>query len=461
MEGRIMAKVTPEEQKAREVPEKKAAEPKVKGHDELTQQDVQKALEVLGKKVNRQSAISFLVCVHCGLCNDSCHYFLSLKDPKMAPAYKADQVRKVYKRKFDAFNRIFPRMILDSKADTEWLKTLYDVCFGSCTMCRRCTMNCPFGVDKAMLIRAGRSMLAAFRYVPPGLQATVDIHMETGNNMGVSSDDLKDTIEWIQEDLQEELSDPNFTIPLDKVGAKYFITLNPREPKYYPLTIRAMARILYAAKEDFTVSTRNWDATNYALFNGDDAAAKKIASMVVEEAERLNVQYLVSTECGHGFRVIRWEAQNWLGRPIKFKVKGFVELMAEFLRDGKIKLDPSVNKEPVTYHDPCNQARSGGVIEEPRYILRRAVADFREMTPNRQHNFCCGGGGGALTMTEFAPRRLEAGRVKADQIKATGAKLVATSCHNCIDQLNELSRHYNLGVKALNLCELVSEALVL
>jgi Fe-S oxidoreductase len=134
--------------------------------------------------------------------------------------------------------------------------------------------------------------------------------------------------------------------------------------------------------------------------------------------------------------------------------------MAEFIRDGQIKLDPSVNKDPVTYHDPCNQARSGGVVEEPRYILSKAVMDFREMTPNREKNFCCGGGGGALTMTEFAPRRLDAGIVKADQIKATGAKLVATSCHNCIDQLNELSRHYDLGVKALNLCELVSEALV-
>jgi Fe-S oxidoreductase len=460
LEGKIMAEITAEKEKVKKVPEKGALDTETKTAQDLTDQDVEKALEVFKKKINRQSGISLLVCAHCGMCNDACHYYLGLQDPKMVPAYKADQLRRVYKRKLDPFNKIFPGAILDGKTDIKWLEKLYDVCWGSCTMCRRCTMNCPFGVDKAMLIRAGRSMLSSFNYVPPGLQATVDIHLQTGNNMGVSAQDLKETIEWVEEDLQEELGDPDFKIPLDKEGAKYFLTLNPREPKYYPLTIQAMSRIMYAAKEDFTISTRYWDATNYALFNGDDVATKKLASMVVEEAERLGAEYLVSTECGHGFRVIRWEAQNWLGRPLEFKVKAFVELMAEFIRDGQIKLDPSVNKDPVTYHDPCNQARSGGVVEEPRYILSKAVMDFREMTPNREKNFCCGGGGGALTMTEFAPRRLDAGIVKADQIKATGAKLVATSCHNCIDQLNELSRHYDLGVKALNLCELVSEALV-
>jgi Fe-S oxidoreductase len=456
-----MAQILTDTEKPRETPAKKVIESHTKAAQDLSDQDVAKALEVLGKKVNRQSAISLLVCAHCGMCNDSCHYYVALQEPELVPAYKADQVRRVYKRKFDPFNRIIPGALLDAKADKKWLEKLYDVCWGSCSMCRRCTINCPFGVDKAMLIRAGRSMLSSFGYVPPGLQATVDTHLQTGNNMGISGDELKDTIEWVEEDLREDLKDPDYTIPLNKKGAKYFLTLNPREPKYYPLTIFAMAKIMYAAGEEFTISTQYWDATNYALFNGDDVGTKKISTMVVEEAEKLQAQYLVSTECGHGFRVLRWEAQNWLGRPLQFKVKGFVEVMAELIRDGKIKLDPSTNQEPVTYHDPCNQARSGGIIEEPRYILTRAVMDFREMTPNRQLNFCCGGGGGALTMTEFAQRRLGAGKVKADQIKATGAKVVATSCHNCIDQINELSRHYGLGIKALNICELVREALVL
>ena len=66
-----------------------------------------------------------------------------------------------------------------------------------------------------------------------------------------------------------------------------------------------------------------------------------------------------------------------------------------------------------------------------------------------------------LSMTEFAKDRIAAGKVKADQILATGAEIVVTSCHNCLDQLDEVKRHYKLKVKIQNLSELVANALVL
>ncbi|NLI47614.1 MAG: (Fe-S)-binding protein, partial [Acidobacteria bacterium] len=133
----------------------------------------------------------------------------------------------------------------------------------------------------------------------------------------------------------------------------------------------------------------------------------------------------------------------------------------EYIREGRLTLDPSKNTERVTLHDPCNLVRLGGVVEEQRYILRRAVSDFTEMTPNREKNFCCGGGGGQLAMTRYAKRRLQAGRIKADQIGATAAKVVATPCHNCVDQLSELNKEYKLGVAIKTVCELVADALVL
>jgi Fe-S oxidoreductase len=88
------------------------------------------------------------------------------------------------------------------------------------------------------------------------------------------------------------------------------------------------------------------------------------------------------------------------------------------------------------------------------------VADFVEMTPNRQDNYCCGGGGGMLSMSEYGERRVASGRIKADQIRATGAKIVATPCHNCADQLIELSKVYKLGVEIQAVVELVYAALV-
>jgi len=87
--------------------------------------------------------------------------------------------------------------------------------------------------------------------------------------------------------------------------------------------------------------------------------------------------------------------------------------------------------------------------------------DFREMTPNRQENYCCTGGGGAMSMSEYTPRRLVSAKVKADQLTATGAKVVVTSCHNCVDGLSDTIKHYKLDIEVKQLVDLVEEALVL
>jgi Fe-S oxidoreductase len=237
-------------------------------------------------------------------------------------------------------------------------------------------------------------------------------------------------------------------------------TFNPREVKYFPYLIQAAAKIFDAAGEDWTVSTESWDVTNYALFSGDDDAARVIAGNLEQAVNHLGADVLVMAECGHGFRSQRWEGENWVGHRYPFPIISFVELQAQYIREGRIKLDPTVNDQRVTYHDPCNQVRQGGIIEEPRYILHRTVMDFVEMEPHGVENYCCGGGGGMLSMSEFAQDRIAAGGVKAGQIKATGAKIVATSCHNCLDQLMEVNKHYKLGVKVQNLSELVANAIV-
>jgi Fe-S oxidoreductase len=64
-------------------------------------------------------------------------------------------------------------------------------------------------------------------------------------------------------------------------------------------------------------------------------------------------------------------------------------------------------------------------------------------------------------MTRFTERRIKAGEIKADQIKATGAEVVVTPCHNCIDQLMELNKHYKMGIEIKTLSEIVADSLVL
>jgi len=420
------------------------------------------ALNILRQRLSSRLVTHLNSCVRCGLCAESCHYFLAdNKNEKYIPGKKVDLISQIFRRYFTLSGKLFPGWFGGKDLNESTIEEMVDLFYGMCSMCGRCSVHCSIGIDIPLLVRTARSMLVELDLVPDGLQSTVNTAIETGNNMGIPRDELVDTLQWLEEDLQMEVEDDNASIPLDKKGAQILYTLNPREPKFFPLSISAMAKIFYAAKEDWTISTNTYDVTNYAYFSGDDEAAEELTNRLYLETEKLGAKVLALAECGHGFRAIRWEGPHWINKPYPFPVISIIEVMAEYVRKDKIKLDPGLNKKIVTLHDPCNLVRNGGVQEEQRFVLKNAVENFVEMTPNRENNYCCGGGGGQLSMSEFKERRISSGKIKADQIKKTGAKIVATPCHNCIDQLMELNKEYQLGVEIKTISEIVADALII
>jgi Fe-S oxidoreductase len=186
-----------------------------------------------------------------------------------------------------------------------------------------------------------------------------------------------------------------------------------------------------------------------------------VAKNVYEAAVRLRAKRIVISECGHGYRSTRWEGYNWAEYDQDVPTESVILTLMRYIKEGKIQVDASKNPEPVTFHDSCNIARSGDLLEEPRWVLNRVCDDFREMSPNRRENFCCTGGGGLLSMAEYKPLRMEVAKIKADQLLATGAKQVCTICHNCVDGLTDVIKHYKLDIKVVQVLELVANALVI
>lgn len=427
----------------------------------LTAADIQKAVETFRAALGHQGAADLSACVHCGLCADTCHYALTSDEPENPPAYKVNLVMAVFKRYFTRLGRTIPGWVgareLDETLTREWV----DVLFGRCSLCGRCNLNCSVGLNITALITAARAALTAIGLIPPELQSTITTAYTTGNNMGIARNDWVETVQWLEEELRTETGDPTARMPLDAAGARCLYAVNPREPKFFPLSLLAAGKIFHAAGESWTLASDHYDVTNYGLYSGETLVAGELSDRLVRTVERLGCQELILGECGHGFNANRWAAPEWLSKRYPFRVRSVLELMAEYIRDDRIRLDPTKNTDRVTLHDPCNLVRLGGVVEAQRFVLRHAVQHFVEMTPNRENNFCCGGGGGQLAMTRYAHRRLRAGRIKADQIGATSAKVVATPCHNCVDQLSELNKEYKLGVTIKTVCELVADALVL
>ena len=422
--------------------------------------NVQKAIDILTKHTDSKLLTHLNACVHCGLCETSCLFYKTFQESKYIPGKKVDMVSSIYRRYCTLLGRTAPKLTHARELDDETITEMVDSLFGACTMCGRCVKHCSIGVDIPFVVRTGRRMLAAMGKVPQTLQATVDAAIQTGNNMAIPTEDFVDTIEWMQEDLQDELGE-NATIPLNEEGKEILYTLNPREPKFFPLSIAAAAKIFYAAGASWTLSTEMYDVTNYGYFSGNDEEATAIAKKMFDEVHKLKCKTLVLGECGHGSRALRWEAPNYLKTHPDFKMVTLIEQLEEYIKTGRIKVDKTLNTKKYTIHDPCNIVRNGGLYNSLRYVTRQVVSDFVEMAPYGSDNFCCGGGGGMLAMSEYNERRLKVGKIKADQIAATGAQVVITPCHNCVDQLMQINHEYKLNVEIKSLAEVVADALVL
>jgi Fe-S oxidoreductase len=409
--------------------------------------------EQFGKLIDRRLMASLEACVRCGICAESCHYYQADPKPENTPFFRAEQVRSVYRSMFDPIGKIAPRWVGAKPATQERMKELTDMAFTKCTLCRRCTVNCPFGVDTAAIMRSVRAVASANGEAPEILTQLADASITREENMDLFKDIYLEQIEMMEEELQELSGDSTARIPIEVQDVDVlYVALSGAH------TILPAARLFHETGTNWCLSM--FEAANYGLFIADTATAKRITDRIVKEAKRLNAKRVVVTDCGHAYTTLRWEAPNWYGEPFLFEVTSLIELIAGWITDGTLKVDPSRNPESVTYHDSCNLGRISGLIEEPRIILRAVCEDFRDMTPNGENNYCCGGGGGLVAIEEAKQIRLKAGKPKADQIKATGAEFVAASCDNCRIQLGEIATNYGLGTQVTGLPELVLNALV-
>ncbi|MDR7418310.1 MAG: (Fe-S)-binding protein [Armatimonadota bacterium] len=413
---------------------------------------VKSALEVLEAQLNQPLQAALEVCARCGICAEACHYYRAEPALEHVPAFRGEQLRRAYRAEHDLLSRVFPRWTGARTLDEATLGKMAEMAFSTCTLCRRCTFNCPLGVDTPLMMRAIRAMATATGTAPEILVMLADAAIEQGKDPEMYRELFLDNITDLEGQLRELMNDPHARIPVEEKGAKIL---------YVPLagahSILPPAVIFNAARESWTLSL--FQASNYGIFLGDVERAKAIAKRIVDEAKRLEVQEIVLAECGHAYTVYRWEAPNWFGPDYTFRIRSIVEVIAEYVADGRLRLDPTANPDPITYHDSCNLARSGGLIEEPRAVLRAAAMEVREMTPNREQAFCCGGGGGLVAVPEYEEKRLRAGRPKAEQIRQTGARVVVAACENCRLQMGDLATHYGLGVEISSLADLVVKAM--
>jgi len=386
-------------------------------------------------------------CMHCGLCADACLYFLSNdRDPTYSPAGKVKQT-------------IWEMLDKKGEVSIEFLRRAVHIAYIECNVCKRCAMYCPFGIDVAYLMLMVRRICHKLEITPLYIQDTVNSHSATMNQMWVKEDEWIDTLQWQEEDAREEFE--NLRIPLDKEGADVMYSVIAPEPKFQAGLLYQAATIMHAAGINWTMpSSPGWDNSNMAMFTGDNEISGRIARAFYETAARLKVNRIVMGECGHAFRSTYDVGNRWIGWAIPpFEVVHAVEFYHELLTSGRIKIAKKFTKT-VTLHDPCNISRGRGLHDMAREVTHMLCENFIEMTPNREHNFCCGAGGGVINCgPPYKGERMVNNRRKAEQLKATGAEVLIAPCHNCHSGLEDIVEYYDLNMEVKFLGDIIYETM--
>lgn len=401
-------------------------------------------------------------CAKCNTCSEACHIFqASNGDEIYRPSYRVDVLRRMHKKYFTSSGKLLGGLVgADVEASWESIARLGEMAY-RCNLCRRCAQACPLGLDNGLAAKEIRKLFSqelGIAPTPVHKKGTV-LQLEVGSTTGLTRPALLDTIEFIEEDI-EERTGRAVKFPIDEEGADVLLLHNAGEFIAWPDNPAAFAILLDEAGVSWTLSSElmGYDGVNYGVWY-DDVQAKKVALAQFEVAKKLGVKRIVVGECGHAHKAIGVAADRMAASEDKVPVESFLPLMAQLVREGRLKFDPSRNDFPVTLHDPCNMVRQMGIVQPQREILRAIAPQFREMTPHGVDNYCCGGGSGFAIMNSYNFgdfRDKVSARKKLEQIiNAFGEefsdpgvlKCVCAPCSNCKGTIRDILKAYKVTAR--------------
>jgi Fe-S oxidoreductase len=412
---------------------------------------LEKGINAMKLQVDASVASFFSSCMNCGICADACLFYTETGDPERTPINKTEPLRRIWKSEYTLFGRIGKlfglNKTVDEKLLTDWETLVYD----SCSMCGRCSMVCPVGNDIALMIRKTREGMAAAGHAPEGLIGATKRAVTIGSPMGIKLPALMAQIAHVEKDT-------GMKIPVDVEGAEYMLLLSSMEIMNFPEFIDAVTRIFNKAKVSWTISSEAFEATNSGIQIGVSEIAAELVQRIVDAAEKLKVKTVISPECGHAYMAIRWEGPNLVGKAFNFKVRHILEVLDEFRLDGRLKISGRETQK-LTYHDPCQIARRGGVIQQPRNLINMFADNFVEMPDHGKMNWCCGAGGGVSSNERADDIRLKVFQRKKDQLDAIHPDAIISACSNCRIHLEDGLEEYHMDIPLLSLTETLAEHL--
>jgi len=454
---------------------------------ELVEDWKEKAIDKLGELTRKYRGLQVFLdaCVKCGACTDKCHYYLGTTDAKNMPVARQDLLRSVYRYYHTPTGRLLGKLGMEKlvgarELTREVLDEWYSY-FHQCSQCRRCSVYCPYGIDTAEVSMAAREVLDSVGMGQKYCNEIIAKVYKIGNNLGLPEPALADTLEGLEEDVEEETG-VAVKYPLDVEGADVLL-VTPSADFFAEPHIDGLigyGKVFHQAGISWTLSSHASEAANFGMFIGSYENMRRIALRIREAALDLKVKRIVFGECGHAWRVA-YSFLNTLAGPFDFLDPKYpvpqhiLEVTHGLIQQGALKLDPSANDHmTLTFHDSCNVARAtrmgpkpGGQFTIPREVIKAVCNNFYDMPAETtcEGTYCCGGGGGLLT-DDLMEIRVKGALPRMQALKQVveenGVTHMAAICAICKSQFTKVLPYYGFSMdQIVSVHQLVSNAIVL
>jgi Fe-S oxidoreductase len=371
-------------------------------------------------------------CIRCGLCLAVCPlYRLSLNETD-SPRARVALLRAVREG-----------LVKQPTASTS-------ARFFGCMLCGSCAFTCPSGVTVDRILELTRGEMAELGLMPQPLAALGERIAGAHN---ISGEPNENRLMWAA-----NLPTPPTGAGKQQAEVVYFVgCVSALFPRSYPVA-QSFVQVLERAGVDYgLLGSEEWCCGYPLAINGELERARETMQHNVEAVRALGARTLVTT-CPSCFHFWKHTYPVALGEDLGFEVKHTTEFIADLLEAGRLPLREDLPEQVVTYHDPCDLGRKGGVFDAPRRILAH-IPGVRlvEMPENREGSYCCGGGGNLESFDPELSKAVAAQRIR--QAAETGAGVVLSACQQCERTLASAARAGRVRMRVKDITEIVLDAL--
>ena len=377
-------------------------------------------------------------CTNCRVCAEVCPAVSASGDGELSGVYRIKGLKRILKSRGGILRHILKGKEPKPKEWRHFSNTTF-----RCTLCGHCQEACPTGIHLKDLWLSLRQDLVRSTFYPEKVDMIRD-NLEESRN--VFAEENEERADWV-EDMRGA---PEHRYIKKSAEVVYFTGC---VAAYFPMAQRipmALAEIMDISGIDFTLLGEEEWCCGFPLLGAGLKEMFQVFSEHNLDVVRRKGARRVVFACPSCF-------QTWLhDYPSDVEIIHASQYLMELVRGRYVPLRTLPLK--VTYHDPCDLGRGAGVYDEPRRLIRSIPGvELLELSNNRENCRCCGGGGN-LEMID-AGLSADIAKMKIEEVLATGAEAVITSCQQCVRTMTTYVKRNKISLEVMDITQLVHRAL--